>query len=387
MTDSVWLTTPSGKLRARGLGLSFEGTPGPFNAITDVPGLSVGVATLIDSVERHDFTESAIRTGVTVILPRGLDGFGNWYAAGIHSQNGNGELTGSHLIQEIGCSNTPISITNTHAVGSVHRAVLDWIVQRSPTMASQWLLPVVAETWDGYLNDINGDHVRKVHVFRALDEADHAPLEEGSVGGGTGMNCYGFKGGNGTASRQVSFGGTTYTVGVLLQTNFGSRHELSYRGLPVGAALSTPCPIEQSDWLGGTAVPAGSGSCIAVVATDAPLLSDQLRALARRVTMGLARTGTTGSHFSGDVFLALSTANDGAVGSSFPVTSPEATNLSTVAFVPWGYINPFYDAVVQATEEAVWNSLTANDTMMGRDGHTSFALPHDELRQLLGAAH
>ena len=145
--------------------------------------------------------------------------------------------------------------------------------------------------------------------------------------------------------------------------------------------------MEQTDWLGGTAVPAGSGSCIAVVATDAPLLSDQLRALARRVTMGLARTGTTGSHFSGDVFLALSTANDGALGSSFPVTSAEATNLSTVAFVPWGYINPFYDAVVQATEEAVWNSLTANDTMMGRDGHTSFALPHNELQQLLGAVH
>jgi len=358
--------------RARDLGMTFDGTPGEHNAVTDVPGVLVGMTTLVEG--------DAVRTGVTAVLTLGRDRVGVSMPAGLYSHNGNGELTGAHWIAESGSLNTPIMITNTHAVGTVHRAVIDWVVEHHGAAAAQWLLPVVGETWDGYLNDINGAHVTGAHVAAALDSATNGSVSEGSHGGGTGMNCYGFKGGNGTSSRQVTFAGHTFHVGLFLQTNFGSRQELSYRGLPVGRLLTTPCPIETDAWFDRDRHLAGAGSCIGVVVTDAPLLPDQLRALARRVTSGLARTGTSGSHFSGDIFLAVSTANAGALDSSFP-SGNEAVHSMT--FVPWGSLDPFYDAVVDATEEAVWNSLIANDTMIGRDGHQSYALGHEELVTLL----
>ncbi len=362
----------SAPTRARDLGMSFDGVPGTTNAITDVPGLTIGMTT----VHHGDH----VRTGVTAILPLGRERVGVAVPAGLYAHNGNGELTGAHWIQESGSLNTPIMITNTHAVGTVHRAVIEWVAQHHGPSAAQWLLPVVGETWDGYLNDINGAHVTAAHVDEALDGATGDGVSEGSFGGGTGMNCYGFKGGNGTSSRRVPFAGATYHVGVFLQTNFGRRDELSYRGRPVGRLMATPCPIETDEWFALDRHVAGAGSCIGVVATDAPLLPDQLRALARRVSSGLARTGTAGSHFSGDIFLAVSTANAGALDSSFPA---ESDKLQSVAFVPWGRLDPFYDAVVEATEESVWNSLTVNGTMTGRDGHRSYALDRDALRELV----
>ncbi len=382
VVEQQWRRDANGRLRARGIGLTFDGNPGPVNAISDVPGVLLGVTTLISGEGAHETGLGPVRSGVTAILPRGVEGVGVACAAGVHSQNGNGELTGAHWINESGTLNTPIMLTNTHALGAVHRGVIDWVVARRSPAADQWLLPVVGETWDGYLNDINGDHVRATHAVEALDRAGSGLLPEGSVGGGTGMNCYGFKGGNGTASRLVSFGARTYTLGVFLQANFGARHELSYRGLPVGRRLSTPCPMETEPWFQNDLAAAGAGSCIAVVATDAPLLPDQARALARRVTAGLARTGTSGSHFSGDIFLAFSTANEGAFDSSFPEDAV-APSLQSIACIPWGFLDPFFEAVVQASEEAVWNALVANETMFGRNGHVSYALAHDELLALL----
>jgi L-aminopeptidase/D-esterase-like protein len=359
-------------LRARDLGLIFNGVTGARNGITDVPGVTVGMTTVVSG--------DSVRTGVTAVLPLGAEQVGVAVAAGLHSQNGNGELTGAHWINESGSLNTPLLLTNTHAVGTVHRAVIEWVARHHGDAAAQWLLPVVAETWDGYLNDINGDHVHGSHVWAALDTASVDGVVEGSAGGGTGMNCYGFKGGNGTSSRRVAFAGSDYHVGVFLQTNFGDRAELSYRGLPIGKRMETPCPIETDDWFARDRHFAGAGSCIGVVATDAPLLPDQLRALARRVTNGLARTGTSGSHFSGDIFLAFSTANAGALDSTFPNGSE---GLHALAFVPWGCIDPFFDAVVDATEEAVWNSLVVNETADGRAGHRSYALDRDALRMLI----
>jgi D-aminopeptidase len=386
MSDSnnSWLRTPSGRTRARGLGLDFGGSPGPWNAITDVPGVSVGYATVIEGEGAHRFGEGPIRTGVTMILPRGRDGVGQACAAGVYSSNGNGELTGSHWIEESGSFSTPIGVTNTHAVGTVHRGIVNWIAENRPSLAAQWLLPVVAETWDGYLNDINGDHVTHAHVRDAVDHAACGPIDEGSVGGGTGMNCYGFKGGTGSASRQVSFGGEKYTVGVLLQCNFGSRTELRWNGISIGSQVDVPCPMEATDWFQEERrSPQGAGSVIAIVATDVPLLPGQAKALARRFPFGLARTGTSGSHFSGDIFLAFSTANSGALNSGFPDHPAETASLDQMTFVPWGYMDPIYEAVVQGVEEAVMNSLVANEDMTGRDGHFSPALPHDQLTALL----
>jgi len=378
-----WRKTPSGRTRARGLGLTFDGEPGPLNSLTDVPGVSVGTTTVIAGEGAHVTGQGPVRSGVTAILPRGTDGVGTACAAGLHSQNGNGELTGAHWIHESGTLNTPIMLTNTHAVGPVHRGVIDWVSSRHSPVAAQWLLPVVGETWDGYLNDINGDHVRAAHAVAALDHAKEGPIEEGSVGGGTGMNCYGFKGGNGTASRLVPFDGETFTVGVFLQANFGARTELAYRGVSVGRRVKVACPIETDPWFQNDLAVAGAGSCIAVVVTDAPLLPDQARALARRVTAGLARTGTSGSHFSGDIFLAVSTANAGAFDSHFP-DNTRGPRRQSLDIVPWGFLDPFFEAVVQASEEAVWNALVANETMIGRNGHVSYALPHDELVTVLG---
>jgi L-aminopeptidase/D-esterase-like protein len=361
------LATPAGKPRARALGLPFAGRPGRWNGITDVPGLEVGYVTLIEG--------DHVRTGVTAIHPRGPAGTGDPVAAGFHSQNGNGEMTGVSWINESGTFTGPVAITNTHAVGVAHAGIVAWTIRHYPGVADAWLLPVAAETWDGYLNDINGHHVTEDSVIAALDATSPGPVEEGSVGGGTGMNCYQFKGGSGTASRIVG----DYTVGVFVQANFGRRHELVLAGTPLGEALAADNPMADHAAHSGAGAPPGSGSVIAIVATDAPLFPHQCQAFARRVTSGLARTGTSGSHFSGDLFLAFSTANPGAF-------VPDRAALSRLDFIPWEHLDPFFEAVVQATEEAVVNALVANEDMTGRDGHRTPALPRDRVVEILSQA-
>jgi len=359
--------TPAGKPRARSLGIPFAGTPGPWNAITDVPGVQVGYVTLIEG--------DSVRTGVTAIHPRGPDGATDPVAAGYFSQNGNGEMTGLPWIAESGTFCLPIAITTTHAVGIAHAGIVAWTAGHYPERGDAWSLPVAAETWDGYLNDTSGHHVTEAAVIAALEAAQSGPIEEGSVGGGTGMNCYQFKGGNGTASRTVPYGSTTYTVGVFLQANFGARWELTLGGLPLGELLTEDNPMP-----GRSSQPPGAGSVIAIVATDAPLLPHQCAAMARRVTLGLARTGTTGSHYSGDLFLAFSTGNPGAV--SLHRRQAEEHAYDQLTFIPWGAMNPFLTAVVHGVEEAVANALVANEEMTGRDGHRSPALPRDQVADL-----
>jgi L-aminopeptidase/D-esterase-like protein len=365
-------STPSGKPRARALGIPFDGTPGAANAITDVPGLELGYTTLVEGDD--------VRTGVTAIHPRGRDGSTDPCAAGFFSFNGNGELTGTAWIEESGAVALPIAITNTHAVGIAHEATIAWVRSRFGERAPLWMLPVAAETYDGYLNDINGRHVRAEHVEAALDAARGGPIDEGSVGGGTGMNCYQFKGGSGSASRLVAYGATTYTVGVFLQCNFGGREELRIAGVPLGEALAADNPLADTAWLAP-----GSGSVIGIVVTDAPLLPQQCKALARRVPLGIARTGTTGGHFSGDLFLALSTANPGALAVVPWGDDPADAGLSRLEFVPWRFTDLLYAAVVEATEEAVLNSLVANEEMVGRAGHRTPPLPRDEVVRMLRA--
>ncbi|MFV0428274.1 MAG: P1 family peptidase [Arachnia sp.] len=371
----------TGLSRARDLGFPLQGAPGRWNAITDVPGVEVGYATVIegDPGDTH-----VARTGVTAVLPRGRAGAGTPVAAGTFSLNGNGEMTGRTWIDEAGMFSTPVAITNSHAVGAVHRGVDQWMDAHHPEASVQWMLPVVAETWDGYLNQINANHVTSDHAIAALDAAQAGPLAEGNVGGGTGMNCYGFKGGSGTASRVVGYDDREYTVGVFLQANFGSRAEFTVAGKHLGAESAAPSPIEDGAWFvaeGERARPApGAGSVIVVVATDAPLLPGQCAALARRVPLGLARTGTTGGHFSGDIFLAFSTANAGALVSNMA----DARAVDTLSFIPWGRIDAFYAATVQAVEEAVLNALTAADDLAGREDHVSYSLPHDEVRAAFG---
>ncbi|WP_219415639.1 DmpA family aminopeptidase [Pseudonocardia nigra] len=375
-------TSPTGRPRARGLGIPFPGGTGPVNAITDVPGVEVGYTTLVSGEGPLRVGSGPVRTGVTALLPRGRAGVGVPCAAGWYSLNGNGEMTGTAWLQETGSLALPVVITNTHAVGPCHRGVIDWVVAHAPEHARQWLLPVVAETWDGYLNDINGSHVQPAHAVAAIDGAAPGPVAEGAVGGGTGMNCYEFKGGSGTASRVVGHGTATYTVGAFVQANFGSRAELTVAGVPVGRALAADNPLADTDWF----APPGAGSVIVVVATDAPLLPGQCTALARRVPLGLARTGTTGSHFSGDIFLAFSTANTGALTSLFPLAPATDDDYESLRFVPWGRMDPFYEAVVHAVEEAVLNAVVAAEPMTGRDGHRSPGLPHADLVALLDAA-
>jgi len=365
--DAPHLATPAGKPRARSLGVPLLGTPGPANAITDVPGLEVGYTTLIEG--------EGVRTGITAIHPRGRAGAGDPVAAGFHSLNGNGEMTGVSWIEESGTMAGPIAITNTHAVGVAHSGIVRWTVAHHPRLAEAWLLPVAAETWDGYLNDINGGHLTEAHAVSALEAAAPGPIEEGSVGGGTGMCCYHFKGGTGSASRVVDHAGTAYTVGVLVQANFGAREELVIAGLPLGRELTADDPM--SEWRGA---PQGAGSVIAIVATDAPLLPGQCKALARRVTLGLARTGTTGSHFSGDLFLAVSTGNPGAFTSGREALFGNCeVGYDTLRFIPWGRLDPVYQAVAHATEEAVLNALVANEEMTGFRGTRVPALPRDHV--------
>jgi len=371
MPDDPHAATPAGKPRARALGIPFAGAPGRWNAITDVAGLEVGYTTLIEG--------TSVRTGVTAIHPRGAARASDPVIAGFFSQNGNGEMTGVSWIQESGTFAGPVAITNTHAVGIAHAATVAWAVRHHPRMAEAWLLPVVGETWDGYLNDINTPSVTEQACLDALHGAASGPVEEGSVGGGTGMNCYQFKGGSGTASRLVGYAGTTFTVGVFVQANFGTREELTLAGLPLGHLLADDNPMADRQ-----PNQEGAGSIIAIVATDAPLIPPQTTALARRVTLGLARTGTTGSHFSGDLFLAFSTGNPGAITSGAAVLrGATGSGYDQLRFIPWGFMDPFYAAVVQASEEAVANALVANEDMTGRDGHRAPALPRDRVAELL----
>lgn len=379
------MNPPARPVRARDLGLEFEGRTGALNAITDVPGLEVGHVTLISGDGPLTVGSGPVRTGVTAILPRGREAVSVPCAAGTFSLNGNGELTGRTWIDESGQFQTPILLTNSHAVGACHTGADRWMQRTVPPVANRWMLPVVGETWDGYLNDINGGHVTPDVAEQALAAAAPGPVAEGSVGGGTGMNCYEFKGGVGTSSRTVEIRGARYTVGVYLQANFGAREELVLGGFPFGRRTAVPCPIATEPWLeaddGRTAVAPGAGSVIGIAATDAPLLPQQCAALARRIPLGLARTGTSGSHFSGDIFLGFSTANAGALRSD--MGGRRDTPLDRLDFLPWGDIDPIYRAVVQAAEEAVANVLVAADDMVGRDGHTSYALPHAEIEAAL----
>ncbi len=351
------IAAPQTKPRARDLGIPFEGTPGPLNAITDVQGIEVGHTTLVSDAN----PQKPVRTGVTAVLPRGKNSkdqvFAGWF-----SLNGNGEMTGTTWIEESGFLEGPVMITNTHSVGVVRDAVIAWRVKHNQ-MFQPWALPVVAETYDGWLNDINGFHVKPEHVFAALDNVKSGPVAEGNVGGGTGMICHGFKGGIGTSSRKLDEKSGGYVVGVLAQCNHGGRQQLRIAGVPVGLEMTDEA-LQRDD----------VGSIIVVVATDAPLLPHQMKRLARRVSMGLARNGSTSGNGSGDIFIAFSTAN------------PEAAKSSGVAkldMLPNDLMNPLFTATIQATEEAIINAMIAAETMAGIDNHKVIAIPHKLLQQVL----
>ena len=350
--------------RARDLGVPFDGVPGPLNAITDVKGVQVGHTTLISGDATSKPGVGPVRTGVTAVLPRGNDSndpvFAGWF-----TENGNGEMTGTTWVEDSGFLEGPVMITNTHSVGTVRDAVIAWRLRKGGPDKDgyAWSLPVVAETWDGYLNDVNGFHVKPEDVFHALDSAHAGPVEEGNVGGGTGMICNEFKGGIGTASRVLDAKHGGYTVGVLVQCNYGQRDQLRIAGVPVGREI------------GGAKVwDDDVGSIIVVVATDAPLIPTQLKRVARRITLGLGRNGSYSGDGSGDIFIAFSTANAGAASSK---------DVVSLTMLPNDQINPVFLATVQATEEAVVNAMIAAETMTGMKGHTVNALPHDRLREVL----
>lgn len=350
------------KPRARDLGVLFDGTPGALNAITDVKGIEVGHSTIIRGAGKLQVGVGPVRTGVTAILPRGKQSnvpvFAGWF-----SLNGNGEMTGTTWLEESGLLEGPVMITNTHSVGVVRDAVIKWQLKQYSQTAQMWGLPVVAETWDGYLNDINGFHVKDEHAFEALNNARSGAVAEGSVGGGTGMICHEFKGGIGTASRKLNAQQGGFTVGVLVQANYGLRQQLRIAGVPVGEEITD-----------GTFRPRETGSIIIVVATDAPLLPHQLKRLARRAALGLARNGSTAGNGSGDIFIAFSTANEEA---------GKQAKIAPALVLPNEQMNPLFTATVQATEEAIINALVAAETMTGIDDHKVIALPHDRLQQVL----
>ena len=356
------------KPRARELGIKFDGTPGAWNAITDVPGVEVGYATLNEG--------ASMRTGLTVIHPRGKRNhdpvFAGWFPF-----NGNGEMTGSAWIEEGGFLEGPIGITNTHSVGLVRDTIIDWQI-KNDAIFQRWSCPVVAETADGWLNDMNAFHMKPEHVWRALDSAGSGSIAEGNVGGGTGMITYEFKGGTGTSSRRLVDGSSSWLVAALVQANFGRRYQLTVSGVPVGRHLTEDAPythginpFEQED-----------GSLIVVLATDAPLLPHQLRRLAKRATLGMARTGSLGGNGSGDIFLAFSTANPGAANgpSSHDGARPGVAHVEALTN---GELDPLLSAAAFATEEAIINAMVAAETMTGREGMTVKALPHDALRQVM----
>ena len=352
------------KPRARDLDVPFDGTPGHWNAITDVKGVEVGYTTLISGDGKLKIGVGPVRTGVTAILPRGKASrdavFAAWFGL-----NGNGEMTGTHWVEDSGFLDGPVMITNTHSVGVVHDAVIQWKVSRADADMEGywWSLPVVAETWDGYLNDINGFHVKAEDAIHALESAKSGSVAEGNVGGGTGMICNEFKGGTGTSSRVLRAKDGGYSVGVLVQCNYGEREQLRIAGIPVGREISSAKIWDQD-----------TGSIIVVVATDAPLIPTQLKRLARRVSLGLGRNGSYSGDGSGDFFIAFSTANPRAISSK---------GIHQINMLPNSQLDPLFLATVQATEEAVVNAMIAADTMTGINGHSVPALPHDKLQEVL----
>lgn len=367
--------TPSGKMRARGAGVPLVGVPGPFNAITDVAGVEVGYTTLIEGEGPLVVGKGPVRTGVTAILPRGLAGATEGVYAGVFSLNGNGEMSGMQWIEEAGRLDGPITITNTHSCGLARDATIKWLNRRKDSEGldgNTFWLPVAAETCDNWLNDMNGFHVRDEHVFAAIDGARGGPIEEGSVGGGTGMSCYQFKGGSGTASRRLRVAGRDFVVGAFVQTNFGVRHLCNIGGVPIGQYIP---------YTGGQIHrylmdhPTDQGSIIIVVATDAPLSPLQLKRLARRAGIGMARSGGIASNESGDIFLAFSTANREAYSRVYECGQADVLG----DFM----ITPFMEATVQAVDEAILNAMFANETMVGRDGNVREALPVDRVREYL----
>jgi L-aminopeptidase/D-esterase-like protein len=362
------------KPRARALGVPFDGTPGPLNAITDVAGVEVGHKTLVSGEGKKIVGQGPVRTGVTAVWPRGKGTpdpvFAAWF-----SLNGDGEMTGTTWVEDSGLLEGPVMLTNTLSVGVVHHAVVQWGVSRSrdhedddtypPWLAS---LPVVAETWDGTLNDIMGQHVKEEDALAAMEAARGGPVAEGNVGGGTGMICHRFKGGIGTASRLVEVEGTRYALGALVQCNYGSRRRLQIAGVPVGREIPDLMPERPRG-------DADQGSIIVVVATDAPLLPHQLERVARRVSLGLARVGSTSGNGSGDIFVAFTTANREA--------GRNRSGRSQAELLANESLDPLFEATVDATEEAIVNALVAAETMTGADGVTVHALPHDRLREVL----
>lgn len=368
---ALWAVTAPGaqgqaRPRARDLGIPFTGSPGPLNAITDVAGVEVGHATLISGRGTLVVGQGPVRTGVTAILPRGK----KWEPvfAGHYALNGFGDVTGTHWVDEGGLLGGPVMITNTYSVGAVRDAVNSWF-REVLRQDIPWHQPVVGETWDGFLNDIAGQHVRKEHAFAALDGARGGPVAEGNVGGGTGMVAHGFKGGIGTSSRALTLQSGSFTLGVLVQANYGSREGFTVAGVPVGSEIADLKPER-----GPAEAPDREGSIIVVVATDAPFLPHQLERLARRVPLALGRLGASAANGSGDIFLAFSTANPGAA---------RETGITDLQWLPNGDESPFFAATIEATEEAIVNAMIAADTMTGIDDHTVYALPHDRLRAIL----
>jgi D-aminopeptidase len=376
-SSSPSATVAKSRPRARALGIPFDGTPGPLNAITDVAGVTVGHTTLISGDGKLQVGKGPIRTGVTAIFPRGKDSMNNSTFAGWWTLNGNGEMTGTTWVEESGFLEGPVLITNTHSVGVVRDAVIQWRVKQGAPDPSGywWSTPVVAETWDGWLNDTNGFHVKPEDAFHALDTAAAGPVQEGSVGGGTGMICNGFKGGIGTSSRRFQVIGPAkstvgeYTVGVLVQCNYGTKDNLRIAGIPVGREIDAPIPYSQTRFANED-----HGSIIVVVATDAPLISTQLKRLARRVALGLGRDGSISGNGSGDIFIAFSTANSGASADNHVVN---------VKMLPNDLLEPVFESTVFATEEAIVNAMIASDTMVGADNHKVIGLPHDQLQAIL----
>ncbi|WNG55557.1 P1 family peptidase [Archangium gephyra] len=378
------------KPRARGLGITFGGKTGPANAITDVPGVEVGHTTLISGEGKLAVGKGPVRTGVTAVLPRGRERMAEPVFAASYALNGNGEVTGTIWVGESGLLNGPVMLTNTSSVGVVRDAVVDWGARRG--LGWELGLPVVAETWDGFLNDIYGFHVKPEHALRTIDGARGGPVAEGNVGGGTGMMCHGFKGGIGTASRKLPDSQGGYTLGVLVQCNYGSRRLFSVEGVPVGEEIrdfqacytgrevpSSPLigkmrPCAQSASLATPPLPEGMGSIIVLVATDAPLLPHQLGRISRRVPLAIGKMGGLGEDSSGDIFLAFSTQS---------TKPPDGSQVAQVSSLDNGHLNPLFEATVQATQEAILNALLAADTMTGADGIRVFSLPHDRLVQAL----
>ena len=365
----------SQKPRARDLGIPFVGTPGAFNAITDVQGVEVGYSTIISGKGENTVGNGPIRTGVTAIFPRGKAKkfspvYANWY-----SLNGNGEMTGTTWVTESGFLETPIMITNTNSVGVVRDAVLKWYVDTDWYSGEDWwyTYPVVAETYDGFLNDIYGFHVKEKHVLEAIENSSSGQIAEGNIGGGTGMMCLGFKGGTGTSSRVLKIKDSSYTVGAIVQSNFGAKRNLSIAGVPVG--------IELKDTLNSvfngppkSRRQEGDGSIIVIVATDVPLLPHQLKRIAQRIPLGIGIVGGRGSNGSGDIFLAFSTANEGAF---------NRDDIASITSMPNDLLMPVFEATVQVVEEAIINAMIAAETMEGINGNTSYAIPHDVLVETL----